>query len=113
MEKEEWRNPRHNPFAEENDRQYLRGQDNSYKKMSNPVNAAASLNMLPGSKKESMPLNKFSYSFQPASIPSYVPQSKHYVKSANLGLGLGFLSVPKQTVPLKKQDFQPMGPYKF
>jgi hypothetical protein len=58
-------------------------------------------------------LNKFSYSFQPASIPSYVPQSKHYVKSANLGLGLGFLPVPKQTGALKKQDLQPVGLYKF
>lgn len=51
MEKEEWKNPKPNPFTEENDRQY-RAQDNSYKKMSNPINlAAASLNMLPASKK--------------------------------------------------------------
>jgi len=68
--------------------------------MSNPLSPIGAINPMPISKKESLPQNKFSYSFQPALIPILQPQSKH--KSANLGLGLGFLPLPKPSSLLKK-----------
>jgi hypothetical protein len=57
---------------------------------------------MPASKKESLLPNKFSYSFQPAVAPAYFPQSKGINKTANLGLGLGFLPLPKPNSLLKK-----------
>lgn len=58
--------------------------------------------MIPVSKKESMPPNKFSYSFQPASIPQLLPQNRLNSKTTNLGLGLGFLPASKPNSLLRK-----------
>jgi hypothetical protein len=63
---------------------------------------------VPASKKESLPPNKFSYSFQPAIVPSYMPVSKNSNKTSNLGVGLGFLPLPKPNSLLKKDMF-PLG----
>jgi len=82
--------------------------------MSNPLSPIGSVNaIIPVSKKESLPPNKFSYGFQPALIPAFSMQNKNGIKSSNLGLGLGFLPISKPNVFLKKPDLQPVGPYKF
>ena len=76
--------------------------------MSNPLNPIGSLNsIMPVSKKETLPPNKFSYSFQPASIQQYMPIPKPTSKTASLGLGLGFLPIPKPNSLLRK-EFQPL-----
>jgi hypothetical protein len=77
--------------------------------LSNPLNPIGSMNaMMPASKKESLVPNKFSYSFQPAVIPTYLPATKNSNKTANLGIGLGYLPLPKPNTLLKK-DFVPLG----
>ena len=58
--------------------------------------------IIPASKKDSLPPNKFSYSFQPAVIPSYIPPSKSTAKTSGLGVGLGYLPLPKPNTLLKK-----------
>lgn len=94
---------------DEKDKMYNREENSGYKKyLSNPLNPLGSLNSIqPASKKESMPPNKFSYSFQPALIPNYLPPSKHNSKTSNLGVGLGYLPLPKPNSLLKK-DFLPL-----
>jgi hypothetical protein len=88
---------------EEKEKMYNRNEDSSYKKyLSNPLNPIGSLNsIMPASKKEMISPNKFSYSFQPASIPQFIPSSKTG-KSANLGLGLAYLPLPKPNTLLRQ-----------
>jgi hypothetical protein len=62
---------------------------------------------MPTSKKETIAPNKFSYSFQPASIPQFLPLSKPNSKTSNLGLGLGFLPLPKPNTLLRKDMHPP------
>jgi hypothetical protein len=112
LDKDDWRNIKNNPqLFEEKERLNNRGEDSSYKKyLSNPLNPIGSINSIqPASKKESLPPNKFSYSFQPAAIPAFLPQPKNS-KTSNLGLGLGFLPLPKPNSLLKKQE---LTPYKY
>ena len=55
--------------------------------------------------------NKFSYNFQPATIPSYqMPGSKS--ANRNVGLGLGNLPLPKP-MPKGKLDLLGANHYKF
>lgn len=68
--------------------------------------------MMPASKKEAFPANKFSYSFQPASIPQFLPMSKANSKTTNLGLGLGFLPLPKPNSLLRKDAPTSLEKYK-
>ena len=77
-----------------------RNEESSYKKKHHSnINAVGSLNhLMPGSKKESLPPNKFSYSFQPA-VP-YLPSAKGM--KSNPGLGLGYAPLPKPNSLLKK-----------
>ena len=101
-------------MMDDRDKHLNRDEGSGYKKyMSNPLNPLGSLNsMQPVSKKESLPPNKFSYSFQPAQLPSsylHMPPSKNNSKTTNLGAGLGYLPLPKPNSLLKK-DF--MMPYK-
>lgn len=80
--------------------------------LTNPLNPIGSLNsIIPASKKESLVPNKFSYSFQPAMIPTYLPPSKN-TKTTNIGIGLSYIPLPKPNSLLKK-DFVPLGPYKM
>lgn len=70
--------------------------------------------MQPSSKKESLPPNKFSYSFQPAAVPNFLPPSKHSSRTANhglgLGLGLAYVPLPKPNSLLRKD---PLGGLKL
>jgi hypothetical protein len=77
------------------------------------LNPIGSLNsIIPASKKESLVPNKFSYSFQPAVIPAYLPPTKNGTKTTNLGIGLGYIPLPKANSLLKK-DLVSMAPYKI
>jgi hypothetical protein len=85
------------------DDKHQREESSSYRKyVSSPLNPIGSLNSIPGSKKEHLPPNKFSYSFQPASLPSYLPGMKNNNRTANLGLGLAYMPLPKANTLLKK-----------
>lgn len=108
-EKDDWKNIKNNPTYVE-DKLYGRDQNSSYRKyVSNPLNPLGSMNsLLPASKKQSLPPNKFSYSFQPASIPAYLPQTKNSNKTANLGLGLAYVPLPKANSLLKKDALNPL-----
>jgi len=76
--------------------------------MSNPLNPMGSVHsLLPASKKESLPPNKFSYSFQPAT-PAFLPPTKNNNKTANLGLGLAYVPLPKANSLLKKDPLNPL-----
>ena len=108
-EKEDWKHIKNNPNYVE-DKLLARDQNSGYKKyVSNPLNPIGSMNsILPASKKEILPPNKFSYSFQPASIPAYLPSTKNSNKTANLGLGLAYVPLPKANSLLKKQPLNPL-----
>lgn len=57
--------------------------------------------MIPVSKKEAPQVNKFAYNFQPAPIPQMLPFGK-LNRPANLGVGLGFLPLPRPNTLLRK-----------
>lgn len=79
----------------------------------NPANGINSmLPANPGSKKESLPQNKFSYSFQPVVSPLIMPKSGPKT-GAPLNLGLGYLPLPKPNSLLKKPDLFPVSNYKY
>ena len=114
-EKEDWKNIKNNPqLFEQKQKNYYRDEGSGHKKLlSNPLNPIGSLNsIIPASKKESLVPNKFSYSFQPAVVPPYLPPTKNGPKTTNLGIGLGYVPLPKPNSLLKK-DFASMGPYKI
>lgn len=108
-DKEEWKHIKNMPLGGE-EKVFNRDENSSYKKYnSNPLNPLGSINsLLPASKKESLPPNKFSYSFQPASIPSYLPATKNNNRTANLGLGLAYVPLPKPNTLLKKESLAPL-----
>lgn len=110
--REDWRNIRNNPHMFDEREKQSRHEESSYKKKHHSnINAVGSLNhLMPGSKKESLPPNKFSYSFQPAAVP-YLPSAKG-VKS-NVGLGLGYVPLPKPNGLLKKEPLGGLHAYKF
>ena len=86
----------------------MRHEESSYKNKIPP-----SKKELPPSKKEMAPPmnNKFSYNFQPATIPSYqMPGSKSV--NRNAGIGLGNLPLPKP-LPKSKIDLLGANHYKF
>ncbi len=100
--RDDWKNIRANPAMFDEKEKNSRNGDSSYKKKYHSnVNGVGSLNHLaPGSKKESLPPNKFSYSFQPAAVPSFLPSAKGMKNNA--GLGLAYVPLPKPNSLLKK-----------
>ena len=110
--RDDWKNIRNNPHMFDEKEKYSRNEESSYKKKYHS-NAVGSMNhLMPGSKKESLPPNKFSYSFQPAAMP-HLPPKVSSKSNAGLG-GLGYVPLPsKGNSLLKKEPLQGLHPYKF
>lgn len=67
----------------------------------NPFAAHSSSNPSPPSKKEIGLPAKFSYSFQPSILPSYLPLPNNGTRTA-MNVGLGYTPLPKPNMLYKK-----------